>query len=143
MSVLKSIKFGNVSTPIAQTVVTNATGGVMTVSGSNTQLTDNANPSYAIDVNADGLTLVKDNGSLKTALKIVYEAAGGEGAAAHGARIALVDQNGASGYNVVASVPVSSIVGGGIVTSTSYSETTGELTITWDGGQTTVIISCR
>lgn len=60
MAVLKQIKFGTGNaTPIAQTIVTAASGSVLSVNGTNTKLTDDGNPSYEVDLRIDNATLVK------------------------------------------------------------------------------------
>ena len=72
MAVLKQIKFGEgAATPIAQTVVTAASESVLSVTGTNTGLDKDANPSYAVDLNisADG-TLVKDTTGEQAVLKV-------------------------------------------------------------------------
>lgn len=134
MPVLKQIKFGSTSTPIAKSVVAinaNSTNALSVVA-TNDQLTDNADPTYTIALAVDGQTITMPSGGLKTALALKYEAATtGEGA--HEARIVLADQNGASGYNALSSVNVSDIVGSGIVQSSAYEPSTGVLTITWAG----------
>ena len=92
MAVLKKIKFGanGTATPIAQTVVTAASESVLSVAGTNTGIDDDANPSYAVDLNisADG-TLVKDTTGQQAVLKVgtvpaaqVSVAAGGHNASA-------------------------------------------------------------
>ena len=71
MAVLKQIKFGTgEATPIAQTVVTAASGSVLSVDGTNTELDDDANPSYAVDLNIDGTTLTKDTTNSQAVLKV-------------------------------------------------------------------------
>lgn len=134
MSILKKIKLDETTHQIQYTVVAPATGGVITATESNTGDDVNANPQYELDVTVNN-TLKKTSGALGTALKVVYEQATAE----HGARISLVDQDGASGYQVLSSVLVSDIVAGSIITNTSYDSTTGILTITWDGGSTTQV----
>lgn len=59
MAVLKQIKFGSSSTPIAQTKVAAANGSVLSVDGINTALSDNENPLYTVDLNIDESTLIK------------------------------------------------------------------------------------
>ena len=142
MAVLKQIKFGSTSTPIAKSVVAineNSTKALSVVA-TNDQLTDNADPTYTIALAVDGKTITKtgDNG-LATALALKVEAASGSGQDAKKARIALVDSNGGSGYAELSSVNIEDIVGSGVITSTSYDETTGILTITWAGGSTTAV----
>lgn len=135
MAVLKQIKFGSTTTPIAKSVVAinaNSTNALSVVA-TNDQITDNADPTYTIALAVDGQTITMGTSAgLKTALALKYEAATtGEGA--HEARIVLADQNGASGYNALSSVNVSDIVGSGIVQSSAYDPSTGVLTITWAG----------
>lgn len=66
MAVLKQIKFGTGNaTPIAQTIVTAASDSVLSVNGTNTELTDDGNPSYAVDLRIDNATLVKSTDSDK------------------------------------------------------------------------------
>lgn len=69
MAVLKQIKFGTGNaTPIAQTIVTAASESVLSVNGTHTDLGDDANPSYEVDLKIDNATLVKstdDNKVLK------------------------------------------------------------------------------
>ncbi len=143
MAVLKQIKFGSSSTPIAKSVVAineNSTKALSVVA-TNDQLTDNADPTYTIALAVDGKTITKtgDNG-LATALALKVEAASGEGNEAKKARIALVDSNGGSGYAELSSVNIEDIVGKGIVDSASYEPTTGILTINWVGdGENTEI----
>lgn len=59
MAVLKKITFGSSTTPIAQTVVTAASESVLSVTGTNTGLNDNADPTYELDINIDGTTITK------------------------------------------------------------------------------------
>lgn len=60
MAVLKQIKFGtDNATPIAQTIVTAASDSVVSVNGTHTDLSDNNDPSYEVDLRIDGTTLVK------------------------------------------------------------------------------------
>lgn len=66
MAVLKQIKFGTGdATPIAQTVVTAASESVLSVTGSNTDLTDNDDPLYTVDLRIDNATLVKSTDTNK------------------------------------------------------------------------------
>lgn len=65
MAVLKQIKVGTSTTPIAQTVVTAASDSVVSVVGTNTELDDDANPSYKVDLKIDNATLVKSTDSNK------------------------------------------------------------------------------
>lgn len=90
MAVLKKITFGSATTPIAQTVVTVASESALSVTGTNTGINDNADPSYELDINIsnDG-TLVKDTTNSQAVLKVgtvpaaqVSVAAGGHNASA-------------------------------------------------------------
>lgn len=66
MAVLKQIKFGtDNATPIAQTVVTAASDSVLSVNGTHTDLADNNDPSYEVDLRIDNATLVKSSDSDK------------------------------------------------------------------------------
>ncbi len=66
MAVLKKIKFGEQAHNIQFTEVKPASGGVITATGTHTDLGDGDNPEYAVDLTiADDNTLVKDNGALK------------------------------------------------------------------------------
>ena len=67
MAILKKIKFGTFSTPIAKTVVLPKSGGVIEVTptdGRANDETEDKDYSYDIDVNVDGTTIVKDGGKL-------------------------------------------------------------------------------
>lgn len=67
MAVLKQIKFGSTSTPIAKTQVTAKSGGVMSVSapdGVTNGVNEDADYQYELDVNVDNATIVKSSGSL-------------------------------------------------------------------------------
>lgn len=143
MAVLKQIKFGSGSaTPIAKSVVAinQNSQNALSVVATNDQLSDNADPTYTIALAVDGQTITMPSGGLKTALALKYEAAVTEGEGQHAARIVLADQDGATGYNVLSSVPVSDLVGSGMVSSATYNPSTGELTIVWVGsGADTVI----
>lgn len=67
MAVLKKITFGSSTTPIAQTVVTVASESALSVTGTNTGLNDNADPSYELDINIDGTTITKSAAAYYTA----------------------------------------------------------------------------
>ena len=64
MAVLKKIKFGTgTATPIARTVLTAKSGGVMSVAapdGVSNGIDENVDYQYELDVNVDGTTLVKN-----------------------------------------------------------------------------------
>lgn len=139
MAVLKQIKFGSTTTPIAMTevAINENSSSVLSVVATNKGVADDADPLYTIALAVDGKTIAKGANGLETSLALKVEAASGSGASAKKARIALVDSNGGSGYAELSSVNIEDIVGNGVITSTSYSETTGILTITWAGGSTT------
>lgn len=141
MAVLKRIKFGSTTTPIAMTQVAidSQSSTVLGVTPSNTGLDVNKDPVYTIALTVDGKTIAKGANGLETSLALKVEAASGTGQNAKKARIALVDSNGGSGYAELSSVNIEDIVGNGVITSTSYDETTGILTITWAGGSTTAV----
>ena len=67
MAILKQIKFGNSTTPIAKTVVQGKPEGVISVtntSGFNNTDSEEKDYSYDIDVNVDNATIVKSSDSL-------------------------------------------------------------------------------
>ena len=68
MAVLKKIKFGTgTATPIAKTVLTAKSGGVMSVAapdGVTNGIDENVDYQYELDVNVDNATIVKSSGSL-------------------------------------------------------------------------------
>ena len=135
MAVLKRIKFGSTSTPIAMTQVAindNSTS-VLSVVATNDDVTVDANPLYTIALAVDGKTIAKGANGLETSLALKVEAAESTGENPKKARIALVDSNGGSGYAELSSVNIEDIVGDGIVDDASYDSSTGELTITWAG----------
>lgn len=132
MAVLKQIKFGSITTPIAMTKVAikDDSKNALSVVESNIGLEHDADPLYTIALAVDGKTITKTgNDGLATALALKVEAASGE----NKARIALVDSNGASGYAVRSYVNIEDIVGSGIVQGSAYDPSTGMLTITWAG----------
>lgn len=65
MAILKQIKFGSSTTPIAQTIVTAASDSVLSVNGTHTDLADDKDPSYEVDLRIDGTTLVKSSDDKK------------------------------------------------------------------------------
>lgn len=135
MAVLKQIKFGSTSTPIAMTqvAINENSSSVLSVVATNDGVSDDANPLYTIALAVDGKTIAKGANGLETSLALKVEDASGEGASAKKARIALVDSNGGSGYAELSSVNIEDIVGDSIVEGASYDSSTGELTITWAG----------
>jgi hypothetical protein len=135
MAVLKRIKFGSQTYPIAMTQVQAATTGsttALTVTGAQTGLDVDANPVYSIALAIDGKTIKTGAQGLETGLSLAYVAGVQGGAAAH---IALKDGDDTE----LSTVAVSDLVGSGIVSSTSYDETTGILTINWVSGSPTQI----
>lgn len=149
MAVLKQIKFGSTSTPIAKSVVAineNSTNALSVVA-TNDQLTDNADPTYTIALAVDGSTITKTGANgLATALALNYSSAElytaedeladpthVAGTVKTPAKINLVDKNGGSGFNVLSSVEVDDFIGDGIVESSSYNASTGILSITFKG----------
>lgn len=144
MAVLKQIKFGSTTTPIAMTQVAidSQSSTVLGVTPSDTGLDVNKDPVYTISLAVDGKTIAKGENGLETSLALKVEAAESTGENPKKARIALVDSNGGSGYAELSSVNIEDIVGGGIVKSAAYDPATGKLTITWAGegdGKTTEI----
>ena len=140
MALLKQIKFGGASTPIAMTQVAIETESqkALSVVPTNTGVDVEANPLYTIALAVDGKTIAMGDDGLETSLGLKVEAASGEGSSAKKARIALVDSDNAE----LSSVNIEDIVGGGIVKSATYDPATGKLTITWAGegsGKTTEI----
>lgn len=139
MAILKQIKFGTgASTPIAMTqvAINNDSQSVLKLAEEHIELNDANNPLYTIALAVDGKTILKGDTGLKTALTLAVkeaEAVGGE--ESKKARIALVDNGGAE----LSSVNIADIVGNGVITKTAYNPQTGELTITWAGGTTTVV----
>ena len=135
MALLKQIKFGEVSTPIAMTqvAINDDSKNVLSVVGTNTDLGVDKDPVYTIALAVDGKTILKGSAGLKTALALQVKAA--DGATSQKARIAMIDNDGAE----LSSVNIADIVGNGVITATAYEPTTGELTITWAGGSETVV----
>lgn len=132
MAVLKQIKFGSITTPIAMTKVAikDDSKNALSVDESNIGLQYNDDPLYTIALAVDGKTITKTGkDGLATALALKVEAASGK----NKARIALVDSNGGSGYAELSSVNIEDIVGSGIVQGSAYEPSTGILTITWAG----------
>lgn len=146
MAVLKQIKFGSTSTPIAMTEVAidSESSKVLSVVGTNTGVNVDANPVYTLAVAVDGTTITKTgNSGLATALKLTYHAAVTTGTP-KGAYIALEDSAGNSIAN--SEIPVSNIIGNGVLDSSSYDSETGILTLTFknaDGSTTDVDVDLK
>ena len=144
MALLKQIKFGNTTTPIAKTqvAINDNSNKVLSVVGTNTGLDVDADPLYTIALAVDGKTITKTgNDGLATALQLKYHAAVTTEGSEKGAYIALEDNTGASISG--SEIPVADIIGNGMLKSASYSETTGVLTLTFataSGTETTVKI---
>lgn len=138
MALLKQIKFGAVSTPIAMTqVAINADSDkVLSVVATHTDLGDENDPLYTLALAVDGKTITKtgDNG-LATSLKLSYHAAVTTQGSEKGAYIALEDNTGASIVN--SEIPVQDIIGNGILKDSGYDPATGILTLTFDNASGT------
>lgn len=135
MALLKQIKFGSVSTPIAMTqvAINSDSENVLSVVGTHTDLTDANDPVYTIALAVDGKTILKGSTGLETALALEVKAA--DGTTSKKARIAMIGNDGAE----LSSVNIEDIVGNGVITETAYDPTTGKLTIKWAGGSETVV----
>ena len=130
MAILKQIKFGNQSTPIAMTEVAihSDSQNVLSVVPTHTGLDDENNPLYTIALAVDGKTIVKnETEGLKSGLQLVYHAAKQNGDAEQSAHIALTDNDGKE----LSVIPVSNIVGNGVLKSSAYDPATGILTLTF------------
>lgn len=129
MAILKRIQFGSDIHQIAQTKVSVKDGlKALTVTSTNTDLAEAADPNYEIALAVDGKTILDEATGLKSGLSLKYVAAtiGDNTVDAH---IALVDNDNTE----LSTVSVSEIIGSGIVESSSYSETTGVLSIKFVG----------
>lgn len=80
-----------------------------------------------LSVTVDGVTIDKASNALKSVVKLGYNTTSKE--------IELQDKNGTK----LSGVAASSILGSGVVSDSSYNETTGELTIEFVGGSKAVI----
>lgn len=106
------------ATNIAQNKIVNndvITVGIPTASGT------------PLSVSVDGVTIDKANSALKSVVKLGYNSTSNE--------IELQDKNGTK----LSSVAASSILGAGIVDTSSYNDATGVLTINFVGGTSTTI----
>ena len=100
----------------------------LTLTSENTDVDDNGHPVYTIGLAVDGKTILKgENDALKSGLKLVYHAAKQEGDTEQSAHIALTDNVGTE----LSVIPVSNIVGNGVLKSSKYDPATGILTLTF------------
>ena len=135
MAILKKILFPGMQ-EAAQIAVTQLTKkadaenaiNALTLTSENTGVDADGHPVYTIGLAVDGKTIVKDeNDALKSGLKLVYHEAGKEGDAQQSAHIALTDKDGTE----LSFIPVSDIVGNGVLQNSSYNAETGILTLTF------------
>ena len=150
MAILKQIKFPGMQ-EAAQIAVTQLTKkadaenaiNALTLTSDNTGVDANGHPVYTIGLAVDGKTIVKDeNDALKSGLQLVYHEAGKEGDAQQAAHIALTDNAGKE----LSVIPVSNIVGNGILKSSAYDAATGILTLTFaqaDGTEKAVKVDLK
>ena len=135
MAILKQIKFPGMQ-EAAQIAVTQLTKkadadnaiNALTLTSEDTGVDANGHPVYTIGLAVDGKTIVKDgNDALKSGLKLVYHGANKEGEGQQPAHIALTDNAGTE----LSVIPVSDIVGNGVLKSSAYDPATGILTLTF------------
>lgn len=132
MAILKKIKFPGMK-EAAQIAVTQlqaiqGANNAITLESSNTDVDDNGHPLYKIGLAIDGKTIVKDETEgLKSGLQLVYHEAKKVGDANQSAHIALTDNAGKE----LSVIPVSNIVGNGVLDSSEYDAATGILTLTF------------
>ena len=133
MAILKQIKFPGMQ-EAAQIAVTQLSRkadaenaiNALTLTSEDTGVDANGHPVYTIGLAVDGKTIVKDgNDALKSGLKLVYHGANKEGEEQQPAHIALTDNAGTE----LSVIPVSDIVGNGILKSPTYNAATGILTL--------------
>ena len=150
MAILKKILFPGM-TEAAQIAVTqlkpkadaeNAINA-LTLTGENTKVDDNGHPVYTIGLAVDGKTILKgENDALKSGLKLVYHEANKAGDTEQSAHIALTDNDGVE----LSVIPVSNIVGNGVLKSSAYDAATGILTLTFaqaDGTEKAVEVDLK
>lgn len=135
MAILKQIKFPGMQ-EAAQIAVTqlkkkedaeNAINA-LTFTSENTGVDANGHPVYTIGLAVDGKTILKgENDALKSGLKLVYHGANNVGDKEQSAHIALTDNAGTE----LSVIPVSDIVGNGVLKSSAYDPATGILTLTF------------
>ena len=115
----------------------------LTLTDVNTDVDDDGHPVYTIGLAVDGKTILKGgNDALKSGLKLVYHAAKQEGDTQQSAHIALTDNVGTE----LSVIPVSDIVGNGVLKSSDYNAGTGILTLTFtqaDGGENAVEVDLK
>ncbi len=150
MAILKKILFPGM-TEAAQIAVTqlekkaDAANAInaLTLTYVNTDVDDAGHPVYTIGLAVDGKTILKgENDVLKSGLKLVYHAAKQEGDAQQAAHIALTDNVGTE----LSVIPVSDIVGNGVLESSAYDPATGILTLTFaqaDGSKNAVPVDLK
>ncbi len=134
MAILKKIFFPGM-TKAAQIAVTQLTKkkdaknaiNALTLTSVNTDVDDNGHPVYTIGLAVDGKTILKENDAIKSGLKLVYHEAVKEGEQQKPAHIALTDNDGTE----LSVIPVSAIVGNGVLKSSAYDPATGILTLTF------------
>ena len=132
MAILKQIKFPGME-QAAQIAVTqlkrkDEANNALTLTSENTGVDANGHPVYTIGLAVDGKTIVKgENDAIKSGLQLVYHAAKQTGDAQQEAHIALTDNAGKE----LSVIPVSNIVGNGILNSSAYDPATGILTLTF------------
>ena len=132
MAILKKILFPGMN-EAAQIAVTQlqlikGANNAITLESSNTGVEDNGHPLYEIGLAIDGKTIVKDETEgLKSGLQLVYHEAKKVGDANQSAHIALTDHDGKE----LSVIPVSNIVGNGVLKSSAYDAATGILTLTF------------
>ena len=132
MAVLKQIKFPGmqeaVQIAVTQLERIDKANNAITLESSNTAVGVDGHPLYKIGLAIDGKTIVKDeNEGLKSGLQLVYHAAKQEGDKEQSAHIALTDNAGKE----LSVIPVSNIVGNGVLNSSAYDAATGILTLTF------------
>lgn len=135
MAILKKIKFPGMEKAVEIAVTQlkpkddaeNAINA-LTLTSENIGVDANGHPEYTIGLAVDGKTILKgENDALKSGLKLVYHEANKEGEGQQPAHIALTDNAGTE----LSVIPVSDIVGNGVLDSSAYDAATGILTLTF------------
>lgn len=132
MAILKKIKFLGmekaVEIAVTQLQPIEGANNAITLESSNTNVDADGHPLYKIGLAIDGKTIVKDETEgLKSGLQLVYHAAKQNDDAQQEAHIALTDNTGKE----LSVIPVSNIVGNGVLKSSKYDAATGILTLTF------------